>query len=71
MDYCTVGFHFGVFIFVVYELILELNKYMYYKVSQNVIKVFEYQSYIFVHFDTWPWENFTGFKMRLLGQGEI
>lgn len=44
---------------------------MYYTVSQNVIKVFEYQSYIFVHFDTWPWENFTDFKMRLLGQGKI
>lgn len=36
---------------------------MYYTVSQNVIKVFEYQSYIFVHFDTWHWENFSDFKM--------
>lgn len=37
-DYCTEGFDFVVFIFIVYELILDLNKYMYCTVSQNVIK---------------------------------
>lgn len=28
-NYCVVGFDFVVFIFIVYELILDLNKYMY------------------------------------------
>lgn len=37
-DYSAVGFDFVFFIFIVYKLILDLNKYMYYIVSQFWLK---------------------------------
>jgi hypothetical protein len=40
-DCSTVGFDVVFFIFVVYTLLLDLNKYMYYTVSQNAIRIFE------------------------------